>query len=123
MNVAFRACVTAGRVRRAAGDDRKRERVNQHFSLELLIETSAWILDWLARYRIGRVFFKLADTRRHRRQFFQRNGGELPRHGRRVDLKEGKSEILSCAQKDLGGRENDARLFGAKVRAPPRFAD
>ena len=105
----------------AAGNNRKLERIDQQFSLKLFFESGARIDNLFARDRIERVVLKLAHACAHDGQFFQRNPRQFPRHRRRVDLKERKTQLRSRPQKNLRCRKKNARLFRMKRCAPARF--
>ena len=92
---------------RATGDNRQIKRVDEQFGLELLLETGPRIDNRFSGDRIGRVFVKVAHSRRHSRQFLQRNARELPCHRRGIDLKKREPQLGPRTQKNLRSRENN----------------
>src|SRR5262245_64778746 len=71
--------------------------------------------------RIPGVLFKFLHARNDSRKLFRWNAREFPCDLRRVDLEEGKAQVLARASEHLSGWKDQAPFFWSKRCAPARF--
>src|SRR5262249_42958944 len=101
-----------------AARHRQLKRVDEQFSLKFFGESGAWIDYHLPGDRIPGVLFKFPHARGDCRKLFRGNAREFPGDLRRVDLEEGKAQLLARAGEHLAGWKDQARFFRSERGTP-----